>query len=335
MDIATFRAMQQQFRDEGLFEVSYVKGWATILTELAVFTFLALGLIHVKSWDWFYWGLEFLAGISIFRMFVILHECGHKTLFRSKTVNSLVGLLVSIFCLVPYFSWRNVHRLHHRWVGVVDKDPTERHLLQLRNAPAPQHALFRIVWRLWIPVPFIKFIIQVYWGYALERWRSGDSRNARLGLISNAVCILGHLGIIAIIGPERWAMFYLPMLAVFYLIFENMALPQHSELFPHLSDSHPNPVRLAEQDAITRSTHLPDWLGALLSLNLNRHVEHHMFPAAPWYVLNRIRRRLLETGYRHLHEVPFFIFMWRFRRRDPVEIYVDSIPVETHRSEST
>ena len=94
MDMAMFRNLQQQFRVEGLFEVSDPKGWATILTELTVFSVIAWGLAQVTPWSLSYWGLEFLAGLSLFRMFVILHECGHKTLFSSMTVGTTT-------CVIP------------------------------------------------------------------------------------------------------------------------------------------------------------------------------------------------------------------------------------------
>lgn len=326
MDTRTYREAISRLRDDGLFVVSDAKGALTVLADTVIFAAIAAGLSQVPPWSLAFFVLELLGGISLFRWFVILHECGHKTLFRSRRVNSVVGHLASVFCLIPYYPWRNIHLLHHRWVGVIDKDPTQRDLLKLREAPPAQNALFRILWKLWLPLPFIKFLFEVFWGYASNRYRAGDQEKARQGLISMLVCIGAHLAAITTLGLGPWATFFGPMLFVFYFMIENMNLPQHSGLFPFLSDAHPQPVPLAEQDAITRSTHMPDWLSVALALNFNRHVEHHLFPAAPWYSLNRIRKRLSSLEYVLPYEVSFLGFMRRLRRQDPLTIYRDSLP---------
>ena len=327
MQTQQFREAQTRLRGEGLFAVSDLKGVATVLLEVSVFSAIAVGLHLTATWGWAYWlALELLGGLSLFRWFVILHECGHHTLFRAPAANTAVGHLASVFCLIPYHPWRNVHLLHHRWVGVVDKDPTQRDLLKLQQAPPLQNALFRVIWKLWLPIPFIQFLFKVFWGYPLERYRAGDPQKARKGLLSVSVCVGGQAAVVGALGFSAWATYFLPMLVVFYVVIENMNLPQHSELFPYLSDTHPRPVPLAEQDAITRSTHLPDWLGVVLALNFNRHTEHHLFPAAPWYSLNRVRRRLGDLGYAPPHQVPFVGFMRRLRRQDPLVVYRDSLP---------
>lgn len=327
MQASLYRDALSQLRKEGLFVVSNLKGTLTVAAEGTIFIALAVALAHVEPWGFAFIALQVLAGLSIFRMFVILHECGHRTLFRHRLVNSIVGHVASIFCLVPYFPWRHIHLLHHRWVGIIDKDPTQRDLLKLRDAPAAQDALFRILWRLWIPLPFMKFLFEVFWGYPGARIRDRDRKHAWQGLISVAVCLAAHGAAIAVLGPGTWATYFLPMLFVFYLMIENMNLPQHSGLFPYLSDTHPAPIALAQQDAITRSSHMPDWLGVALALNFNRHVEHHLFPAAPWYALNRVRTRLSDSfAYKPPHEVPFMGFMIRLRRQDPLTIYRDRLP---------
>lgn len=321
-----FKQMQRDLRDEGLLGASDTVGTLTVAGEAALFGAAAFGLAMVDRWSLGFWLLQLVCGSSLFRWFVILHECGHKTLFSKLWVNSVVGHLASVFCLIPYFSWRNVHLLHHRWVGVIDKDPTQKDLLRLHNAGKTMNGLFKVIWKLWLPIPFAKFLFEVFWLYPLERARSGDRRNMWQGLVSVAVCVAAHAALAWGFGLLAWASYFLPMLLVFYFVIENVNLPQHSELFPYLSDTHPDPIPFAQQDDITRSTHLPDWLGMVLCLNFNRHTEHHLFPAAPWHSLNKVRDRLLAAGYRHPHEVEFMRFMWQLRRRDPLTIYRDALP---------
>ncbi|MEX5636022.1 fatty acid desaturase family protein [Parafrankia sp. FMc2] len=325
METVRFSRSRVALRDAGLLRVSDVKGLATVLGECLLLVAIAWGLHRTSPWSPAFLALEVLAGISVFRWFVILHESGHRSLFTRVGANSVSGHLGSVFCLIPYYSWRHIHFLHHRWVGVIDKDPTQAHLLALWKAGRVQNTLFRLVWRLWLPIPFIKFLFEVFWGYPVRPAGIPGHKPAR-GWFSNAVCVVPHVTAAAVVGPAAWATYFLPMLVVFYVVIENMNLPQHSELFPFLSDAHPAPVPFAEQDAFTRSTHLPDWLGVALALNFNRHTEHHLFPGVPWYSLNKARRHLRGEGYRQPFEVPFLGFMWRLRRRDPIEIFRDALP---------
>lgn len=326
MENVQFRKLMKEFREEGLLEVSNAKGATTVFVELAVFALLCWGLASVEAFGLWFWVIQILAGCSLFRWFVILHECGHKTLFRASMTNSVVGHVASVLCLVPYVPWRNTHMQHHRWVGVIDKDPTQKHLLNLQKASEVQNRLFRIVWKLWLPIPFAMFLFEVFWGYPVAMLKEKRTKDAWKGAGSVLVCVLGQLLAIEALGLKGWATYFLPMLAVFYFLIENMNLPQHSELFPYLSDTHPDPIPFSAQDDITRSTHLPDWISTVLALNFNRHTEHHMFATAPWYSLNEIRRRLLREGYEFPHEVEFVHFMWELRQRDPLTIYRDALP---------
>ena len=52
------------------------------------------------------------AGFLI-RLFVIQHDCGHGSFFRSSAANRWVGMLCSLVTLTPYENWRRQHAGHH------------------------------------------------------------------------------------------------------------------------------------------------------------------------------------------------------------------------------
>src|SRR6516165_2536414 len=132
MGPVAYQGLRQRLREEGAFRLSNLRGLLTVLFEAAV---LSLGVGYLvygaAPFGAGYWAAEVLLGTSLYRVFVLLHECGHGTLFRGRTANTIVGTLISPFCLMPYFPWRSIHFLHHKWVGVIDKDPTQAHLLKL------------------------------------------------------------------------------------------------------------------------------------------------------------------------------------------------------------
>lgn len=51
------------------------------------------------------------------RIFIIQHDCGHGSFFRSKRANSITGLCCSILTLTPYHYWRKSHAIHHAGAG--------------------------------------------------------------------------------------------------------------------------------------------------------------------------------------------------------------------------
>ncbi|GAB2569606.1 fatty acid desaturase [Dyella jejuensis] len=326
MNTGDFKILQSQFKRDGLLDPINLYGVLMVTFELTLSVLLVYGLTLVNRWSASFWLLELASGVVIFRWFAILHECGHKTLFTSQTWNALTGHLASIFCLVPYYPWRNIHLTHHRWVGVVDKDPTQSHLLSLYHAPAAKLGLIRATWKLWIPLTISKFFYGIFWAYPVERYRARDFHNARIGLFSDLFCVFTHLAIIMWLGFSVYASYFLPMLLIFLFVTENVTLPQHLELFSHLSDTNSEPIPVSAQDNIARSANMPEWLSTILAMNFNRHSEHHLFPAAPWYRLNRIRRYMLARGYVHPHEEPFPFYMANLRKRDAISVYRDALP---------
>lgn len=54
-----------------------------------------------------------LAAGFMIRVFIIQHDCGHGSFFRSARANGAAGLLCSLVTLTPFASWRRQHACHH------------------------------------------------------------------------------------------------------------------------------------------------------------------------------------------------------------------------------
>ena len=70
-----------------------------------------------------------MLAVAFVQWFVILHECGHDTLFRTRTWNRVAGSVAGFFALIPFACWTRVHSRHHRWTGWQDLDPTTEALV--------------------------------------------------------------------------------------------------------------------------------------------------------------------------------------------------------------
>ncbi len=52
------------------------------------------------------------AGLHV-RTFIIFHDCGHGSFFKSQRANNIVGIVSGLFSLTPYYEWRHNHAIHH------------------------------------------------------------------------------------------------------------------------------------------------------------------------------------------------------------------------------
>jgi omega-6 fatty acid desaturase (delta-12 desaturase) len=75
------------------------------------------------SW-WLVLPLAMLAGALLVRVFIIFHDCGHGSFFKSPAANDLVGFLAGILTFTPYYHWRWEHAIHHASAGDLDKRGT-------------------------------------------------------------------------------------------------------------------------------------------------------------------------------------------------------------------
>jgi len=86
--------------------------------------YVGLWILIVYSLSISYWLTAFLiilaAGFLV-RLFIIFHDCGHGSYFKSQKTNRFVGMFFGILAFTPYDKWHNQHMKHHGTVGNLDK----------------------------------------------------------------------------------------------------------------------------------------------------------------------------------------------------------------------
>lgn len=83
-------------------------------------------LMHLSltvSW-WLTIPLAILAGGFMVRLFIIFHDCGHGSFFKSRRANDVLGIITGILTFTPYYHWRWEHGLHHATSGDLDRRGT-------------------------------------------------------------------------------------------------------------------------------------------------------------------------------------------------------------------
>jgi omega-6 fatty acid desaturase (delta-12 desaturase) len=72
---------------------------------------LMYAMLHVSLLLTF--SLAIPAAGFVVRLFIIQHDCGHASFFRSRKANEAVGWLCSLITCTPYANWRRQHAGHH------------------------------------------------------------------------------------------------------------------------------------------------------------------------------------------------------------------------------
>ena len=70
------------------------------------------------------WWLTLLLAIPtagfMMRLFMIQHDCGHGSFFRSRAARDWLGRAIGVALLTPYDYWRKTHAYHHAHSGDLD-----------------------------------------------------------------------------------------------------------------------------------------------------------------------------------------------------------------------
>ncbi len=95
-----------------------VKGFMQVVTTLGPVS--ALWYAAVLSAGVSYWltaGVTLLMSLFLLRVFVLMHECGHGSLFHVAWLNKTFGFIFGVVSGMPQYVWSQHHAYHHSTNG--------------------------------------------------------------------------------------------------------------------------------------------------------------------------------------------------------------------------
>lgn len=254
------------------------------LTSLAIYLSL---LPYVAVWL----AGQVLLALALLQWFCVLHEAGHKTLFRSGWLNKLSGYVAGFFALIPFDCWKLVHARHHRWTGWQDMDATTATLVPRRLHWFERSAI-NVCWTLYLPLFSTIYRLTNYWHLPrLFRYFPKAAQRWRLALnICGYVAAYGLL--IWLVGPLALAQFCGLAIFLTLVMQDPIILSQHTHIPMQLSRGEQvSPFAPQEQEAFTRSLLFPLWFSRWILINLDAHELHHVHTSIPGYYLHLLGRQ--------------------------------------------
>lgn len=224
---------------------------------------------------------------------VLMHDCGHRTLFRSARLNEWVGQWL---CALPVMndqpSYARGHLEHHRKAGT-HEDPD---LPNYQAYPVPKESFRRKVVRDLTGQTGLKLVTYIAKGASGVFNNGGERASAVPFLKQIAVqCVL--FAILAACGIW-WAylLWVAAFMTVFMLIVRVRQVAEHAAV-PDLYDMDPR--------RNTRTVEAPWWQRwTVAPFGVNYHMEHHFMASVPCYHLKDLREHLRRQD--ALEGVPVF-----------------------------
>jgi omega-6 fatty acid desaturase (delta-12 desaturase) len=246
---------------------------------------------------WMALALAPLAAGFLVRIFIIQHDCGHLSFFRSRRANDIIGFACSLLTLTPYASWRRQHAGHHGVWNDLDRRQSGADIYSSCLTVAEYRALSprRRRWYRTTRHPFVANLLLPPLIFTLlyrlpfdmpKSWRL-ERRMVHLTTLALVVA-LGGLGLA--LGYERVAAVQLPVMVLAAIIGVWLFSVQHRG----------EKTRWSRHDAwdptsaaLQSSTYLR--LPAALHWftgNIGFHHVHHLNPRVPNYRLQECHERI-------------------------------------------
>jgi fatty acid desaturase len=249
--------------------VLYPLAW---LVTAATVQRLSAGRVGILPWVIRVAGMV-LIGIFIQAIAILMHEALHGNLFRSARLNRWTTFAFGVPAFFSGTAYKVAHLNHHRQTRT-KQDQDE--ISNLGKTPAQYRAIF---YALFFAATFM-YLFTVLPRTAIQIGTYKERCAVALEYTAIVVICTGVITWGVSAGHADWLLWYwiLPLQVA-------MFLSNIRGLSEHLCTSMD---QLLEKTRTIRS----NGLVSFLMLNLNYHLEHHLFPGVPWYNLPKVHKEL-------------------------------------------
>jgi omega-6 fatty acid desaturase (delta-12 desaturase) len=258
--------------------VPYLVLWGLMIWTLSISYWITLALAVVA------------AGFLV-RVFIIFHDCGHGSFFKSRRANRLTEFVTGVLTFTPYRQWSHKHALHHATSGDLDRRGTGeiwtltvREYLEASRWKRFSYRLARNPFVLFGFAPFYVFLVE-------QRFPSrAVGRRERRGVYWTNGALLAIVTLMSLtIGIKAYLLIQLPVMVLAATAGVWLFYVQHQ--FEDVQWKRRDEWDYAEA-ALRGSSYyeLPRIL-QWFSGNIGFHHIHHLSPAIPNYNLEKCHRQ--------------------------------------------
>jgi len=271
-------------------QTSKLKATTQILNSFI--PFIAIWILMYISLDYSYWitfGLGIINAFFLVRIFIIQHDCGHRTFLSNTTARNIVGYVCSIFSSIPYHYWAKSHHIHHSHNGQLEI----RDIGDINTLTVSEYKNLspwgKFKYRIYRSIGVMFVLGPIYYVLIHNRIPSIDLdvfKNEKVRLWLNNLILLGiFLTLGYFLGWYKFFMTHLTIVVIFSVIaiWFFYVQHQHEEAYKQWRDKWDYLTAAIRGSTYYKVPRVFNWLTG----NIGIHHIHHLNPAIPNYNLQK------------------------------------------------
>ena len=233
--------------------------------------------------------LALLNSLFLMRIFIIQHDCGHNSFFKTTKLNNFVGELLGIITLTPYYHWRKMHAKHHAGAG----DLEFRGFGDIDTITVEEYQALDWKSKLWYRFyrhPFIMFVIGPFIVFAINhrfpaKLTPHEKRERESVRFTNLSLLLVFLGLGTALGFKETLMLWLPITIFSSVIGVYLFYVQHQfeDTYWRWHDEWEYEKAALQGSSFFKLPKVLQWFSG----NIGFHHIHHLSPKIPNYNLEQ------------------------------------------------
>lgn len=315
-DDVTLQQVIQSLPKE-VFEINPWRAWGAVLTTVCS---VSLSIFLIAKAPWYLLPLAWaFAGTAWTGLFVVGHDCGHRSFSKNKLVEDIVGTIMFAPLIYPFEPWRIKHNHHHAHTNKLVEDTAWHPVMESELAS----------WTGWKAVLYKTFLGSplklwasvghwLIWHFDLNKYTEAQQTRVKISLAA----VFGFMAVVFpsllyFTGPIGLIKFWLMPWLGYHFWMSTFTVIHHTA--PHVPFKHAEDWDAAKaQLGGTIHCDFPAWV-EFLTHDISVHVPHHVSPKIPWYNLRAAHASLLENWGQYMTECTF---NWRMMKTIFTQLHV-------------
>jgi acyl-lipid omega-6 desaturase (Delta-12 desaturase) len=264
--------------------------WQLVNSFVPYFIMWYLMWLSLKVSYWLTLGLAVLAAGFLIRIFIIFHDCGHNSFFKSQKLNDFWGIITGLLTFTPYYHWRHDHAVHHATAGNLDRrgvgDVKTITVQEYLALPPLQKFIYRVFRN-----PFVMFTIgaSIVFLVGHRFYRPTDGKREKRSVIWTNLALAGIIALMSVlIGFKTYVAIQLPIIMMAATAGVWLFYVQHNFEGTYWARSQEWDYAATglQGSSFYKLPKVLQWFTG----NIGFHHIHHLSPRTPNYLLEKCHR---------------------------------------------
>lgn len=248
-----------------------------------------------------------LNGFLLGRIFIIQHDCGHRSFTGSQIANDIIGTVSSAFTVIPYKYWAKSHDFHHAHNGQLEYSDigdveclTTEEYNALSNWGKVKYRIYRSPFYLFTIGGFIYVVLYNRFAFLRE---GGFAKIRKNVTISNVAFILLYASLAYLLGWQKFLLvqfinlFFFGTYALWFFYIQH----QYENIYKNSKENWNYVLSAIKGSTYYKLPRILHWLTG----NIGYHHIHHLCPTIPNYNLPRCHFNL-PVFEKHVNAINFW-----------------------------